>query len=134
MFILLHCRHQLYLTCQIQFFVKKMHLSMISFLVMLSILSPCLSMSLVPAMYQVTSKRTPYLTNQYNSTPLVQEQDFLTSPHYPRLTGVYSRLEEEEEMNAPVYQKVDLITGKAGAAYLCRREGGEYRLLNIILR
>ena len=108
-----------------------MYLGKITLLVMLSILYTCLSMSIFPAMYQVTSKMAPYLTNQYNSTP--QDQHFLTSPHYPKLTGVYTRL-EEEEMNAPVYQKVDLITGRAGTAYLCRREGGEYRLLNIILR
>ena len=111
-----------------------MYLGKITFLVMLSTLSTSLSMSIFPAMYQVTSKMDSYLTNQYNSTPLlVQDQDFLTSPHYPRLTGVYTRL-EEEEMNAPVYQKVDLITGKAGTAYLFKREGGKYRLLLIILR
>ena len=106
---------------------------MISFLLILSTLSTSLSMSLVPDMYQVTTKMAPYLTNLHNSTALVQDQhqDFLTSPHYPRLTGLYTRL-EEEEMNAPVYQKVDLITGKAGAAYLCRREGGKYRLHNIL--
>ena len=108
-----------------------MYLGKITLLVMLSILYTCLSMSIFPAMYQVTSKMAPYLTNQYNSTP--QDQHFLTSPHYHKLAGVYTRL-EEEEMNAPVYQKVDLITGRAGKAYLCRREGGEYRLLNIILR
>ena len=119
--------------CQFQFFVKEMYLSMTTFLVMLSILSPCLSMSLDPAMYQVTSGRTPYLTYHFNSSPLVQDQHFLTSPHYHRLTGVYTRL-EEEEMNAPVYQKVDLITRWAGTAYLCRREGGKYRLLYILLR
>jgi hypothetical protein len=132
MFILLLCRHQLYLTCRLQVFVKKIYLSMISFLVMLSILSPCLSMSQVPAMYQVTSGRTPYIPNHFNSSPLVQEQHFLTSPHYPRLTGVYTRL-EEEVMNAPVYQKVDLITGKDGAAYLCKRKGGNYFLLHYTL-
>ena len=132
MFILLLCRHQLYLTCRLQFFVKKIYLSMISFLVMLSILSPCLSMSQVPAMYQVTSGRTPYIPNHFNSSPLVQDQHFLTSPPFHRLTGVYTRL-EEEVMNAPVYQKVDLITGRAGTAYLFRREGGKCRLLLIIL-
>jgi hypothetical protein len=105
-----------------------MYLGKITFLVIFCTLSPCLSMSIFPAMYQVTSKMAPYLTNQYNST----HQHFLTSPHYPRLTGVYTRL-EEEEMNAPVYQKVDLITGRAGIAYLCRREGGKYRLPHNIL-
>ena len=110
-----------------------MYLGKISFLVILSTLSTCISMSQVPAMYQLTGKKAPYLANQYNSIPLVQDQHFLTSPHYPKLTGVYTRL-EEEEMNAPVYQKVDLITGRAGTAYLCRREEGKYCHLHIIVR
>ena len=85
----------------------------------------------IPCHVPLTTKMAPYLTNQYNSTP--QDQHFLTSPHYPKLTGVYTRL-EEEEMNTPVYQKVDLITGRSGAAFLFRREGGKYRLLHNILR
>ena len=112
------------------FFVKKIYLSMITFLVMLSKLSTCISMSIVPAMYQVTSKRTPYL---FNSAPMVQKQDSETSPHYRRLAGLYTRL-EEDKTNAPVYQKVDLITGRAGTAFLCRREGGKYRLWHIMFR
>ena len=111
-----------------------MYLGKITFLVILSTLSTSLSMSIVPAIYQVTAKMASYLTNQHNSTPLlVQDHHFLTSPHYHRVTGVYNRL-EEEEMNAPVYQKVDLITGRTGTAFLFRREGGKYRLLHNILR
>jgi hypothetical protein len=99
---------------------------MTTILVILSILSTCLS--IVPVMYQVTiSEWGSYLSNLYNYTPLVQEPhfsdhlQFQTSHHYPRLAGVYTRL-EGEEMDTPVYQKVELVTGRAGVAYLFRRE------------
>ena len=100
-----------------------MHVNMTFLLVILYNLSTYMSM--VPVMYQVaTNNWATYLTNLYDYKPRKEESHFATSPYYPRLAGVYTKL-EEEEMGAPVYQKVDLFTGIVEQAYLFRREGGK---------
>ena len=100
-----------------------MHVNMTFLLVILYNLSTCMSM--VPVMYQVTTSNwATYLSNLYDYKPRKEESHFATSPYYPRLAGVYNML-GEEEMGAPVYQKVDLFTGIVEQAYLFRREGGK---------
>ena len=99
------------------------NMAMATFLVTLS---TCLA--IVPVMYQVTTWGS-FFTDLYNYTNLVKvphfndQLHFQSSPHYPRLAGVYNRL-EGEEMDAPVYQKMELVTGIASRAYLFRRDGG----------
>ena len=102
------------------FFYK---MAMATFLVTLST-----SLAIVPFMYQVTTWGS-YFTDLYNYTNLVKgphfsdQLQFQTSPHYHKLAGVYNRLEGEER-DAPVYQKMELVTGIASRAYLFRRDGG----------
>ena len=103
------------------------NMGMATFLVTLS---TCLA--IVPVMYQVTTWGS-FFTDLYNYTNLVKvphfsdQLQFQTSSHYHKLAGVYNRL-EGEEMDAPVYQKMELVTGVASRAYLFRRDGGNFCL------
>ena len=89
-------------------------------MVTLSTLSTC-SCKLgqgVPAFYQITTFTTSSQKLNYSDQHL-----FRTSPHYHKLSGVYT-WQEGEQQSFPVYKKVDLVTGKE--VYLFRREGGDY--------
>ena len=98
------------------FFYK---MAMATFLVTLST-----SLAIVPFMYQVTTWGSYFTDLNLVKGPHFSDQlQFQSSPHYPRLAGVYNMLEGEER-DAPVYQKVDQVTGMASRAYLFRRDGG----------
>ena len=93
-------------------------------ILMLIIVKYSPSMSTVPVMYQVSSIEWPvHLNHLHDKTRKKIAQTLSSSPHYSRVAGVYTKL-EEKVMDAPVYQKLDLFTGKTEQTFLFRKYGG----------
>ena len=88
------------------------------------------TMSTVPVMYQVSSIDWPlYFSHPHDNSIKKIKQTFSSSLYYSRVEGVYTKL-EAKVMDAPVFQKLDLFTGKTEQIFLFRKDGGKMFALN----